>query len=218
MGHQEAPPTVYVPYCLSVLIWDQGSLFCISLLWDQKWSCLSHLPAGEIPIIVNTSGLLQRYQRLWGHEEAANKNSLDLFHLLLCPCSSCLHMLTFPNLCLSHRPFLYHKEGFRHSSGGKESACNAGDPGSIPGSGSSAGEGIGYPFQYPWASLVAQLVKNLPTMWDTWVWTLGWEDPLEKEKATHSCVLAWRIPWTISAMGSQRVGILEKYHPVPAAW
>ena len=52
---------------------------------------------------------------------------------------------------------------------GKESACNVGDPGSIPGSGRSTGEGIGYPLQYPWASLVAQLVENLPAMWETWV-------------------------------------------------
>ena len=50
---------------------------------------------------------------------------------------------------------------------GKESTCNAGDPSSIPGSGKSAAEGIGYPLQYSWASLVAQLVKNLPTMWET---------------------------------------------------
>ena len=48
-----------------------------------------------------------------------------------------------------------------------------------------------------WASLVAQLVKNLPAMWETWVQSLGWEDPLEKGKATHSSVLAWRIPWTV---------------------
>ena len=64
----------------------------------------------------------------------------------------------------------------------------------IPGSGRSAGEGIGYPLQYSWASLVAQLVKNLPVMWETWVQSLGWKDPLEKGKATHSSVLAWRIP------------------------
>ena len=75
-------------------------------------------------------------------------------------------------------------QGFPHSSVGKESACNAGDPGSILGSGRSPGEGIGYPLQYSWASLVAQLVKNLPVMRDTWVWSLGWEDPLEKGKAT----------------------------------
>ena len=47
------------------------------------------------------------------------------------------------------------------------------------------------------ASPVVQLVKNLPAMWDTWVWSLGWEDPLEKGKATHSGILAWRIPWTV---------------------
>ena len=58
-------------------------------------------------------------------------------------------------------------------------------------------EGIGYPLQYSWASLVAQLVKNLPTMQETWVQSLGWEDPLEKEKATHSSVLAWRILWSV---------------------
>ena len=58
---------------------------------------------------------------------------------------------------------------FPGSSAGKESACNAGDPGSIPGSGRSPGEGIGYPFQYSWASLAAQLVRNLPAMQDTWV-------------------------------------------------
>ena len=51
----------------------------------------------------------------------------------------------------------------------KEFVCNAGDHGSIPGSGRSAGKGIDYPFQYSWASLVAQLVKNLPAIWETWV-------------------------------------------------
>ena len=67
-----------------------------------------------------------------------------------------------------------------------------------------------YPLQYSWASLVAQLVKNLPAMQETWVQTLGWEDPLEKGIATCSSVLAWRIPWTeepggLQSMGSQRV-------------
>ena len=59
--------------------------------------------------------------------------------------------------------------GFPGSSVGKESPCNAGDPGSIPGSGRSAGEGIGYPLQCSWASLVAQVVKNLPAMQEIWV-------------------------------------------------
>ena len=59
----------------------------------------------------------------------------------------------------------------------------------------SNGEGIGYPLQYSWASLVAQLVKNPSAMWETWFRSLGWEDPLEKGKAAHSSILAWRIPW-----------------------
>ena len=87
--------------------------------------------------------------------------------------------------------------GFPCGSAGEESACNAGDLGLILGFRRSAGEGIGYPLQYPWASLVAQLVKNLPAMKETWVRSLGWEDPLEKGKATHSSILAWRIPGTI---------------------
>ena len=86
---------------------------------------------------------------------------------------------------------------FSDSSVAKESACNAGDPSLIPGLGRSPGEAIGYPLQYSWTSLVAQLVKNLPAMWETWVWSLGWEDPLKKGKATNSSTLAWRIPWTV---------------------
>ena len=88
---------------------------------------------------------------------------------------------------------------------GKESACNAGDPGSISGSWRSAGDGIGYPLQYSWASLVAQLVKNAPAKQETCVRFLGWEDTLEKGKATHSSILSWRSPRTQS-MGLQRVG------------
>ena len=87
--------------------------------------------------------------------------------------------------------------GLPYGSAGKESACNVGDLGSIPGLGRSPGEGKGYPLQYSWAFLVAQLVKNLPAMWKTWVQSLGWEDPLEKGKAAYSSILAWRIPWTV---------------------
>ena len=99
-------------------------------------------------------------------------------------------------------------KGFPGSSVGKESISNAGDPSLIPGSGRSAREGIGYPLQYSWTSLVAQLVKNLPAMWETWVQSLGWEDPLEKEMAIHSSILAWRIPGVgepggLPSMGSQ---------------
>ena len=95
---------------------------------------------------------------------------------------------TIPGSCLQ-------MTGFPGDSAGKESTCNAGDPGLIPGSGRSSGEGIGYPLQCSWASLVAQLVKNLPATWEAWVQSLGWEDPLEKGTATHSSILAWKIPW-----------------------
>ena len=83
--------------------------------------------------------------------------------------------------------------GFPGSSADKESTCNAGDPGSIPGSGSFPGEGIGYPFQYSLPSLVAQTVKYPPAMQETWVPSLGSEDPLEEGMATHCIILAWRI-------------------------
>ena len=76
----------------------------------------------------------------------------------------------------------------------------------IPGSGRSPGEGIGYLLLHSWASLVAQLVKNLPAKQETWVQSLGWEDPLEKEKATHSSILAWRIPWTMEVHGVANSG------------
>ena len=87
--------------------------------------------------------------------------------------------------------------GFPGSSTGKESPCNAGDPSSIPGSGRSVVEGIGHPLLYSWAFLVAQLVKNPPAMWETWVRSLGLEDPLEKGMAIHSSILSWRVLWAV---------------------
>ena len=63
-----------------------------------------------------------------------------------------------------------------------------------------------FPFPHSWASLVPQLVKNPPALRETWVQSLSWEDPLEKGMATQSSILAWRIPWTIQSMGSQRAG------------
>ena len=87
--------------------------------------------------------------------------------------------------------------GFPCSSAGKESTCNAGTPQLIPWSGRCTGEGIGHTFQYSWAFLVAQLVNNLPAVQETWVQSLGWEDTLEKGKATHFSILAWRILWTV---------------------
>ena len=101
--------------------------------------------------------------------------------------------------------------GFLGSSADKESACNAGDQSLIPRTGSSPGEGVGYPLHYSWASLVAQTVKNLPAMQETRARSLGWKDPLEEGMATHSSILAWRIPWTeepgrLQSMSLQTVG------------
>ena len=63
-----------------------------------------------------------------------------------------------------------------------------------------------------WASLVAQLVKNLPAIWKTWLRSLGWEDPLEEGMATHSIILAWRIPWTEEPGGLQSMGLQRVRH------
>ena len=111
--------------------------------------------------------------------------------------------------------------GFPGSSAAEESACNAGDSSSIPGSWRLAGEGIGYPLQYSWASLLAQTVKNLPAMWETWVrkiWvpSLGWEDPLEEGMQPTPVFLSGESPWTEEpggqqSMGSQRVRYLAQH-------
>ena len=90
-------------------------------------------------------------------------------------------------------------------------AGDTADLGLIPGSGRFPGGGNSNPLQYSWDSLVAQTVKRLPAMPETRVQSLGRENPLEKEMATHSSILAWEILWTdehggLQSMGSQRVG------------
>ena len=99
--------------------------------------------------------------------------------------------------------------GLPDSSVGKESTYNAGDPGLIPGAGRSAGEGIGYALQYSWASLVAQLVRNPPAIWETWVRSLGWEDPLDKGKATHSVFWPGEFHELYSPWGHKELDIAE---------
>ena len=111
-------------------------------------------------------------------------------------------------LC-SYFSSFYMQWGFPGGSDGKVSACKEEDLGSISGSGRST-EGIGYPLQYSWASLVAQMVKNLPAVQETWVGSLGWEDPLEESMATTPVFLPGESPWTeepgrLKSMGSQRV-------------
>ena len=100
--------------------------------------------------------------------------------------------------------------GFSDSSVGKEFTCNAGYPCSIPGSGRSTGEGIGYSLQYSWASLVAQLVKNLSALWETWVQSLGWEDPLEKGKATTPVLLPGEFHELCSPWGCKESDMTER--------
>ena len=85
----------------------------------------------------------------------------------------------------------------------------------IPGLGRSTGEGIGYPLQYSWASLVTLLVKNLPATWETWVQSLGWEDPLEKGMAAAAAAKSLQLCLTLcdpidgSPLGSSVPGILQ---------
>ena len=90
--------------------------------------------------------------------------------------------------CQSDKPVAFH--GFSDSSAGKESTCNAGDSSSIPVLARSPGEGIGYLLQYSWVSLLTHMVKNTLATQETWVQSLGQEDPLEKGMETHSSILA----------------------------
>ena len=102
--------------------------------------------------------------------------------------------------------------GFPGGSDCKESAYNMGDLGLIPGLGRFPGGGHGNSVQYLWASLVAQLVKTPPAMMETWVQSLGWEDPLKEGMATHSSILAWRNPWTEEPGGLQSIGSQSVRH------
>ena len=79
----------------------------------------------------------------------------------------------------------------------------------IPRLGRSPGEGTGNSLQYSWASPTAQMVKNPPAMWETWVQSLGWEDRLEKGMATHSRILAWRVPMDRGAWWATVHGITK---------
>ena len=110
-----------------------------------------------------------------------------------------IHMFLHTSAQLGKHCSLSH-QGFPCSSAGKESTCNVGDdPSLIPRLGRSPGKGIGYPPQYFWVSVVAQLIKYPSPVWETWVQSLVWEDPLEKRKATLSSILAWRYPWTVKS-------------------
>ena len=100
--------------------------------------------------------------------------------------------------------------GFRASLVGKESACNAGHPGSTPASGRSAGEWTGYPLQYSWAFLAAHLVKNMPAVRETWVRSLGWEDPLEKKRLLTPVFCPGEFHGLHSAWGRKESDMTER--------
>ena len=108
------------------------------------------------------------------------------------------------------------------SSVDKESACNAGAPGLIPGSGRSAGEGIAYPLKvaqaYSWASLVAQLVKNLPAIWETCGQSLGWEDLLEKEKIPSPLFWPGEFHGLYSVWGCKELDTTERLLLTSHTW
>ena len=109
------------------------------------------------------------------------------------------------------------EEGFPDSSVGKESACNAEDTSLIPGLGRSAGEEIGYPLQYSWASLVAQLVKNLHAVWETWVWSLGWEDSPGEGKGypLQYSGLEYSMDCTVHGVAKSQTQLSDFHFPFP---
>ena len=135
----------------------------------------------------------------------------DITTLALEPTSPALFLVLLIWMSWYGFPISSPNLGFPGNSAGKESACNAGNPGSIPESRRSLGDGIGYAHQYSWASLMAQMVKNPPTMRETWVQSLSREDSLEEGMVTHSSILAWRIPmdkraWMATVHGVAKSG------------
>ena len=177
------------PLCSSPLLWCLG-LPCwdcrppsTSWEWGQPWE--SWTSESLLPTTLHLAGTWWAHCLVWWPSPLDSSFNWCAPSF---PTKTCARGRGLCYLCLNNFP---------DSSVGTKSACNAGDPSSIPGWGRSAGEGIGYPLQYSWASPVAQPVKNLPAKWETWVQSLGWEDTLEKGKATHSSILAWRIPRTV---------------------
>ena len=143
----------------------------------------------------------------WANQEKSNKtgmwgqNPRSLYYLKCPVFSKRLETCREQEIVICSQ-----EKGFPGSSAGKESACNAGAPRSIPGKGSPPGKAIGYPLQYSWAPLVSHMVNNVPAMWETWVWSLSWEEPLEEGMATHCSIPARKIPmdrgaWQVIAPG-----------------
>ena len=130
------------------------------------------------------------------------------------PFDSVLQHFRLPPGCLYMLKLLTARclpSGFPGSSAGKESACNAGEPGSIPGLGRSSGERISFPPQFSWVSLLAHTEKSTPAMQETWLQSLGWEASLEEGMATHSSILAWRIPLDRGAWQATVHGVAKSW-------
>ena len=108
--------------------------------------------------------------------------------------------------------------GFPDSSVGKESTCNATDSSLIPGWGRSAGEGIDYPLQYSWASLMAQLVKNLPVMWENWVWSLVGKIPWRRERVPTPLFWPGEFPGLYSLWGGARKSDTTEWLSLSLLW
>ena len=146
----------------------------------------------------------------WANQEKSNKtgmwgqNPRSLYYLKCPVFSKRLETCREQEIVICSQ-----EKGFPGSSAGKESACNAGAPRSIPGKASPPGKAIGYPLQYSWAPLVSHMVNNVPAMWETWVWSLSWEEPLEEAMTTHSSILAWRILMDQGALWATVHGITE---------
>ena len=181
-----------------------GAQSCLTLCDSMDWR-----PPGSSVHGISQARILEWVAISSSTDFSFKANSQTLFQsgcTILHSNQQCLSdtiYLSFPPALGVTGFYLTHSDrwGFPHRSVGKESACNAGDSGLIPGLGRSAGEGIDYPLQYSWSSLMARLLKNPPAMWETWVRSLGWEYPLEKGKAAHSGILAWRIPRTMQRVG-----------------
>ena len=174
-----------------------------------QWCCLL-LPLGKsfissqefLPALL--SFLIKLFYSIW-HWDACRSKACSISPIAVDVWNTIVPYLSLDLILLKKKMTV--TLGFPCGSAGKESTCNAEDLGLIPGLRRSPGKGNGYPLQYSWASLVAQLVKYPPAMQKTWVWSLGWEDPLEKGKATHSNILVWQR--NLQSMGLQESNMTE---------
>ena len=186
---QQSPKWVSQPSSSSVQLPVPGTIFCqeTKMLPTEAAPMLKAMPCHTQPLLFREGAGTQ-----WSDTNFSKwKNKLFL-HFTFLVCMLGTHQIQNCKCMKSKKE----STGFRGGSTGKESACKVGDLGSIPGLSRFSGEGIGYLLRYSWASLVAQTIKNLPAVRETWVQ----EDPLEQGMATHSSILAWRIPMDRGAL------------------